>query len=195
MKMSNICGNYFNQSVFIDCDLPMLSGRLDGEAYLIDRSDITAFTIEDGICTALTIASGSKVRVVQMKGKKPFTGSSNTMVESDYGNRWDNVLQFIIAQPVVNDKVEPIIEELKDCDLVAIIKNKDVYSGLSSYEIWGLSQGMQATAIVRTFYDENVGGAWTVTLTESGADRTAVRFLESDSDVATWLTGKVDTPA
>lgn len=191
----SVCEQYFNQSVFIDCDLPMLSGRLDGEAYLIDRRDVQAFTIDYGVCTDLTITSGSKVRVVQMKGKKPFTGSSNTMTESDYGNRWDNVLQFIIAQPVVNDKVPPIHEELKDCDLVAIIKNKDVYSGLSSYEIWGLSQGMQATAIVRTFYDENVGGAWTVTLTESGADRTAVRFLESDSDVATWLTGKVDTPA
>ena len=191
----SVCDQYFNQSVFFDCDLPKLSGKLDGEAYLIDRSAITGFTIEDGICTALTIASGSKVRVVQMKGKKPFTGSSNTMVESDYGNRWDNVFQFIIAQPVVNKELPPIQEELKDCDLVLIIKNKDIYTRISSYEIWGLSQGMQATAIVRTFYDENVGGAWTVTLTENGADFTAVRFLESDSDVATWLTGKVDVPA
>lgn len=183
----NICNSVLQKEFLVECDSPVFEGGLYNKLWLVNRSSIGTVTAAQGICTALTIGT-DKAYGVENRGNKPFTGSSNTMQNGDYGAKWDNVLSFIIAQPAHEQAkgLEELLDDIANGDFVAIVQRRDMVG--NPYEVWGLSKGLKATGIVRTFYDDNVGDAWTVTLTEAAASAAPLQFMDDATTAETWIT-------
>lgn len=171
-----------------NCENPSVAG-LKNTGYIINYEDIDFDSIvfdeeNPNIVKTLVLKPEKKAYKMYVPGKTPFTGTNKTMAEGTYRNKFTKAVNIIILDngPDVSYN---IIDQLANGQFVCILENK--YSGKdgkNTFEIYGLEQGLSATALADDKYSEETDGGWSATLTESNAPRSGI-FLFGESLSAT----------
>lgn len=170
------------------CENPSVAG-LRNTGYIINYDDIDFDTIaydeeNPNIVKTLPLKPGKKAYRMYVPGKTPFTGTNKAVTEGTYRNNFTKAVNLVILDngPEVCHNV---IDQLANGQFVCILENKfSGKDGKNTFEIYGLEQGLSATALADDKYSEETNGGWSATLTETNAPKSGV-FLFGESLSAT----------
>lgn len=183
--MNNLCESLIAQAIAANCDNPLTRG-FEADGVIINRDDVdfASCVIDDNIVSTFVLKSGKYGFPVKQLGSTPFTGTGTSLTTGTYRNTWTNTVQIAVLDngPAV---AKNIIDGLANGSFVVILKNRHKGTdGKSEFQIYGYFQGLAASAIEEEKYSEDLDGGWLVTLTETGAPKSAL-FLWSTSQSAT----------
>lgn len=181
------CAATMADNIAKDCAKP-IGGGYTGRGILIDLADVQAFTVSGTnprIITAITLATGKKVSVIDNAfSPQPLTGSNSQSNTDDGMMKFRKTLTLTIPKRGAKASKE-IVEPTYQSPLgyVAILEKKD-RSGDGSFELVGYEQGLVANAdgIVRNEYEN--GGCTIVTMSTNEVNFENVFY---DTDYATTL--------
>ena len=151
-----------------DCSNPMIKGaKADG--LIINRSDINfAGVTYDTVTpnpfkiTAMPLQSGKTAFDIIQSGKTPYTGTQQEMVEGTYANTITNTVQFVILNQGTTTAEQ--VFALMNGEYVVVLQNNN-----GTYQVYGIENGLRASAMVRELYSDDTLSGWLVTMTEEGA--------------------------
>ncbi len=181
------CAATFAANIAKDCATP-LTGGYTGRGVLIDIADLQSVT-QDGsnprILTAITLATGKKLSVIDNSAmEQPLNGSTSQSNTDDGMMKFRKTLVLNIPRrgaAASKDIVEPSYQS--PLGYLALLEKKD-RSGDGSFEVVGFEQGLKANAdgIVRNEYEN--GGSTILTMSCNETNFENVFF---DTDYATTL--------
>lgn len=162
---------------------------LESNAWVINRDDIdfdecTRDAQNPNIITSLVLKTGKRAYTAFNPGKSPFTGTTTSLAEGTYTNKFTKTAAIVILDSGP-DVAFKIIDPLANGSFVVIFENK--FKGTdkkNTFEIYGFEQGLSANAIDKDMYSEDTDGGWAVTLQEVGAPTSAIYFF-ADTITAT----------
>lgn len=183
--MSNLCESLISQAISANCENPLVRG-LEADGVIINRSDVdfASCTMTGNIVSSLVLKTGKTGYAVKQLGATPFTGTGTSMTTGTYRNVFTNNVSIAILDnsPTVSQNV---IDGLANGSFIVVLKNRHAGTdGKSTFQIYGYFQGLTASAIEEEKYSEDLDGGWLVTLTETGAPKSAL-FLFGNSLEAT----------
>lgn len=149
-----------------DCSNPMVKGaKADG--LLINRSDINIASVaydsnDPFLVTALPLKSGKVSYNIVQGGKTPYTGTQQEIVEGTYQNTFTNTVQFVILNQTPTTAGQ--VFALMNGEFVVVLKNNN-----GTNQVFGLENGLHASAMVRELYNDDTLSGWLITMTEEGA--------------------------
>lgn len=162
---------------------------LECNAWIMNRDDIdfdncSRDAQNPNIITSLVLKSGKKAYTAYNPGKSPFTGTTTSLTEGTYTNKFTKTAAIVILDsgPEVANK---IIDPLANGSFVVIFENK--FKGVdkkNTFEVYGFETGLNANAIDKDMYSEDTDGGWAVTLQEVGAPTSAI-YLFNETIAAT----------
>lgn len=180
-----LCSKLIADNIGVDCDNPIFEG-LENIAYIINKSDIASITYSGTnkhIVTALALTSPAKAFKVYNPVKTPMDGTQSALAEGDVNNKFDNTVQFLVLNDGP-DVAKDVIDPLANGEFIVVVANKwENTNGDNKFQIFGLHQGLKATAIQRGNTTADQNGGHLVTLTETGAPTYGMYFF--DTDIAT----------
>ena len=182
------CAANIADNIAPDCSSPLIAG-FTGRGVLINNTDAPVFTYSGSnprIITAVTLASGVKVAVVDNTGwSQPFNGSSIQSTDEDGMIKYDKTLVLNIparGASAAKNIVEPLHKSA--LGFTAILEMRD-RNGDGSFAVVGSKQGLKATpdGVVRNEYEN--GGCVVATMSCREAEEEVVFF---DTDYTTTKT-------
>lgn len=167
------CDYKLATDLMANCENPSTKG-LRNYGYIINYDDIDLEScVRDEnnpyILTTLVLKSGKKAHKMFVPGKTPFTGTNKALAEGTYRNNFTKGVNVVILDngpDVVKDIINPLANGMFVCILENKFAGKD---GKNTFEIYGLEQGLTATALADDKYSEDTDGGWSATLEEAGA--------------------------
>lgn len=180
---TNYCTHKVAANIEALCSAPVTTG-IKSKGYIINKDDITAITITNGVVTALTLATGAKAFVCHNAGKTPYTGTQTEMASFASGNKFTNTIAITIPDNSP-DVVKDVINPLANGEFVVVLENN--YSnadGDNAFQVYGAHNGLRAASMVDGKYNDDVDGGWAITLTEEKAP-TAALFMCATSGSGT----------
>lgn len=183
------------QAISGNCENPLMRG-VEADGVIINRADVdfASCTMADNIVSALVLKSGKYGFPVRQLGATPFSGTGTSLVTGTYHNTFTNTVSIAVLDngPLVSKN---IIDGLANGTFIVILKNR--HKGTDSkakYQIYGYFQGLTASAIEEEKYSEDLDGGWLVTLTETGAPKSALfLYVTSESATDTMYDSLVDS--
>lgn len=144
----------------------------------IDFGELTFDETKKNCITAMALKSGSQAWKITQKGPNPFTGLKQTAEVGTYATTVTNEFPVVLLN---NDqKNGETIDALLHGEFVVIAPYKDKgEDGGSGYRVFGIHNGMTASAFEADPYGDTFGGG-IVTLQETGAPSAAV-YLGKDA--------------
>ena len=149
-----------------DCSNPMVKGaKADG--LIINRADINFGSItydstHPFLITALPLKSGKTSFAIKQSGKTPYTGTQQELAEGTYQNTFTNTIQFVILNNGTTTAEQ--VFALMNGEFVVVLQNNN-----GTYQVFGLENGLHASAMVRELYNDDTLSGWLVTMTEENA--------------------------
>lgn len=188
MATTNTCDYKLAADLVSNCESPSVAG-LKNTGYIMNYDDIDfdALVYDEtnpNIVKTLAMKTGKKAYRIYIPGKNPFSGTNKTMTEGTYRNKFTKALNLVILDngPDVSHN---IIDQLANGQFVCILENKYAgKDGKNTFEIYGLEQGLSATALADDKYSEETDGGWSATLQEANAPKSGI-FLFGESLTAT----------
>lgn len=185
---SNNCDFKLAADLTASCEVPSVAG-LKNAGYIMNYDDIDFDTLvyddsTPNIVKTLALKTGCKAYAMYVPGKTPYSGTKKSMVKGTYRSKFTKSLGIVILDngPDVSYN---IIDQLANGQFVCILENK--FAGKdkkNTFEIYGLEQGLSASALDDDKYSEETDGGWAVTLEETNAPRSGV-FLFNESIATT----------
>lgn len=181
------CAATLADNIAKNCAAP-IAGGYTGRGILIDLADVASFTVSGTnprIITAISLAAGKKVSVIDNAfSPQPLTGSNSQSNTDDGMMKHRKTLVLTIPKRGAGASkalVEPTYQS--PLGYVAILEKKD-RNGDGSFELVGYEQGLVANAdgIVRNEYEN--GGCTVVTMSCNEVNFENVFY---DTDYATTL--------
>lgn len=172
------CYKYISKDIGADCNALIQPG-VEQKAVIINRADIDMTNVtydvsNSKIITALPLLSTKKGFAAVVPGSTPFTGVGSELQVGTYVNTWNNTVPVVVFDngPEVANKV---IDPLANGEFVVVVENRHKGTlGASAFQVYGLKQGLRASAGSNDKYAEETNGGWLVTLTESRAPDSAL---------------------
>lgn len=162
----------------IDCNEQIAKG-VKSRAVIVNRADIDLENIEfdasGRTIVNMPLAQGEKGFVITQPDKSPFNGTQTEMQEGTYFNTFTNTLSLVMLNH--GRQTAQQVDELVNGDYVVILENNAVVSGDPAWQIFGLQGGLKGASAVRELYSDDTLAGWVVTLTETGATKSAI-FVE-----------------
>lgn len=179
--MADTCDFALAQDITASCENPQVQG-LTNYAYLVNYNDIDwdSLTRTGNVITKLSLKTGKRGYEVYIPGKTPFSGTQAEMAESTYRNKFTKTASIVVLNsgPDVSANV---IDQLANGQFVFIFENKyKGADGKNTFEVYGLEQGMSASAVTNEKYSEETDGGWAVTLVESNAPSSGIFYYQTD---------------
>ena len=153
------CANNLGANIQASCANPPVPG-FTGEGVLIDVQDCTITAAADSqnprVLTALSVASGDKVCVVDNVWRDPFSGSARTLNAENGRITYDNTIAMRVP---VRDaaSAKEIIEPLAKSNFIGVFPTVD-----KKFLVYGYYGKFQATE--QTQNEGENGGDWAVTM-------------------------------
>lgn len=175
-------------NIDVQCDL---KDGFESLGYIVSRSDIDFASIKKGyktdypstVITQMALKDGKKGKYIKQL-KNPFQDTTVALAVGDYRSTFTNNVSFKIFGN--SPEVSKIVNGLASDEFVIILAQKEKgVNGESTYRVFGLDNGLTATATDNNAYDESLGNGWNITMEETGASSSAYYLFIS--------TG-VDTP-
>lgn len=162
---------------------------LRNRGYIINYDDIdleatTRSASNPNIYEAVVLKTGKKAYPMYVPGSAPFTGTKKSLVKGTYRSTFTKTVVAVILDngPGV---AKDVIDQLANGTFVVILENKfGGADGKNTFEIYGIENGLYATALDDDKYSEDTEGGWTATLEETGAPSSGL-FLFNESLAAT----------
>lgn len=164
-SLFTVCGA-ITASILRDCETPIVGGN-NTTLYLVNKDDISSVT-RDGSNTNLITAIALKYGKTFFKYEGSKAQSNSLEPEQHYTRKkysigFDHVLNVKIFSATSDTKAE--LEQLANGLVVAIVENN--YrgdDGDGAFEIYGLSQGLEVSALDRVLADADTQGAFSIVL-------------------------------
>ncbi len=172
------------KDVLYNCTKPVSKGlRNIGYIYNYDDIDWDKVTYDEttpNIITALPMKEGKKGYKIAIPGKTPFTGTTTSMTEGTYRNNFTKSVAVVIldAGPDVSHS---IIDPMANGKFLVVLENQ--YQGTdkkNTFQVFGVEQGLSASAIESDKYADDAQGGTSVTLQETDAPTFAYYLFETD---------------
>lgn len=197
--MTNFCSRIGSiDNIGVNCSL---QSGFENLGYIVPRSDIDYASIKYGytasgadddqtdypntVVTELALKSGKKGNYIAQL-KNAFSGSATSFESGDFRNTFTNTLQFKVFDN--SPRTAEILNGLANGEYVIILEQKEKGTdGSSAYRIFGLENGLVATAVDNNAYDETLGNGWSVEMQEAGASNSALYLFTSDGSGAPSL--------
>lgn len=184
----NFC-EYLGEISNIDVQCKMTDG-FENVGYVIPRSSIDFASIKYGfastegdqlypntVVTQLAAKAGKKGYYIKQL-KDAFSGSNVSLSAGDFKNTFTNTVAFKIFG--TGPAYAKVANGFANGEFVVILQQKEKgEKGESAYRIFGLDNGLKATAIDNDAYDEALGNGWSLTLEETGATSSAYYLFVS----------------
>lgn len=189
--MASVCDTILAADIIPNCESPLVKG-FEADGVIIPRSYIESFTISStnhNEVSEIQLASGKRGYKCIQQGASPFNGSTQTLNVGTYANTWESSVQLLVPT-WGSTTAKDIVDALSNSDNVVILRNKLKNDGASSvagtaeYQIFGLQNGMRASAGERDANSDDTLGGVLLTLTESGAPKSGM-FLVSGTAATT----------
>lgn len=149
-----------------NCNKPLVGGAND-RLILINKEDISGVVYSassDLIIEAITLAIASPAnKAYAFTGKNSSVDSSATLVKGRYSVTYDHQTIFRIFDD--GPDIREIVAQLGNGKYVAIVQNN--YRGTddkATFDVKGISVGLEATEITQDKSDADTQGAWVITL-------------------------------
>lgn len=197
--MAKICESLLSKDIKFDCKDQSTRG-LEADGVIINRRDIdfskTQFDdVNKNIIKQLILKSGKKAYEIVQLGNTPYTGTKSDLVVGTYRNTWTHELPLAVLSNTP-DTCENIIDGLANGSFVIILKNKSKGAdGKAEYQVYGYTQGLNASAGSNDKYSEELDGGWLITLQEVGAPQAALFFFNTDSETTEQAFNSLKTDA
>lgn len=167
-----------------DCQNASVAG-IKNHGFIINYDDVDFDSIVRDesnrfLIQTLVLKTGKKAHRMYVPGKTPYTGTNTAMAGGNYRNKFTNTVNVVILDngPEV---VRDIIDPLANGKFIVVLENKfGGKGGKNTFQIYGLEQGLSATALAADKYSEDTDGGWSATLEESGAPSPALFLFNSD---------------
>lgn len=162
--MSDLC--HISSGVVLSCNKPLVGG-VEDRLILLNKDQIDSVdynTANALIVEAIALANASPAyKGYAFNGKNSSIDSSNTLVKGRYSSNYDHQVIFRIFDdgPDIRERVA----QLGNGKFVAIVQNN--YRGTddkATFDVKGLSVGLEAIEITQDKSDADTQGAWVVTL-------------------------------
>lgn len=182
--MASKCDFKISASVGYNCDNPVVMG-CKGTGWImnyedVDFDDVTHKEDNYNVVTNLVLKKNAKAYKVFIPGNTPFTGTTTEFSSGTYRNGFNKTVSLVILDNGA-EVADKIIDQLANGQFVVVLENK--YQGgdkTNTFEIYGLEQGLTATALTNEKYSEETQGGWAVTLQETNAPSSAMYFFKED---------------
>lgn len=181
--MATLCETLISTDIAFACD-DLVKRGLEPDGLIINRADIdfssTAFDAQNpNIIKTLILRSGKKAYEIQQLGNTPFTGTQTELVAGTYRNTWTHTIPIAVLANNP-DVAKNVIDGLANGKFVVILKNHNDPESGNHYQVYGYEQGLVASAGISEKYSEETDGGWLITLTETGAPKSAMFFYKED---------------
>lgn len=165
----------------IDVQCSMTDGY-ESLGWIVSRSDVDFASIKRGytgtsvkygnnVITQLALKDSKKGYFIKQL-KQAFADTTVALQAGDYRNTFTQNVSFKIFG--TGPKVAEIVNGLANDELVVILEQKEKgVDGESAFRIFGLTNGLVASATDQNQYDEAIGAGWSITLTEEGSTNAA----------------------
>ena len=189
--MASVCDTILAADIIPNCASPLVKG-FEADGVIIPRSYIENYTISSqnpNEVQEIQLVSGKRGYKCIQQGATPFSGSTQTLTVGTYANTWESSVQLLVPT-WGSTTAKDIVDALSNSDNVVILRNKLKNDGASSatgtteYQIFGLQNGMRASAGERDANSDDTLGGVLLTLTESGAPKSGM-FLVSGTAATT----------
>lgn len=178
-------------NVTVNCSL---QSGFENLGYIVSRSDVDYASVKYGytasgeegdvtdypntVVTEFALKSGKKGNFIAQL-KNAFSGSATSFESGDFRNTFTNTLQFKVFDN--SPKAAEVINGLANGEYVIILEQKEKGAdGSSAFRIFGLENGLVATAVDNNAYDETLGSGWAIEMQETGASNSALYLFTSD---------------
>ena len=187
---------------YIDCDYllngygggvcpPMSQGyEIEGLVMSYDDIDWTETIVTDAdqsnVVQAIVLKSGKKAYPIKQRVNQPFSGSTSEMNAGTLRNTFTHNVSFVLLED--SPASAGFVDVLTNGKFVVVLKNAQKSAANLSgntpyhsqkYPVFGLFNGLKASAVSRDPYGDQNGG-WTVTLTETDSPSAGI-FLWPDA--------------
>lgn len=192
---NNYCDAIITSDIEIDCKNLNVRG-LEKMAIIMNRDDIDFDKIEynatrPNVVESLVMKAGKRGYRATVPTQQPFSGTGSTLGDGAVLKSINNTLGMLI---LANDPdvCANVIDGLLNGTFVAIVENKfknmnkETTPGDSTFQIYGLQQGLVSTTLELDKYSADTNAGWNVVLTEEGATMSGIFLF--DTDIATTRT-------
>lgn len=127
-----------------------------------------------------------KQPAIVMQLKNAYSGTTAEMNEGDIRNTITNTVAMNVwsNDPKAAAKVDAMLNSTYVCILKQNYKG-DEENGLAKYRVFGTTgDGLKMTACSNDPYNDSIGNAWTITMTENNASRSAM-FVDAKAEDGT----------
>lgn len=150
----------------LDCDYPIVGGARDN-IWLMSLSAIASVTrnvTNDQIIEAITMDAGKYAWIFE--GKNNSVEPQLTLIKQRYSEVYDHEVMFKVFLNTPDAKLQ--MEKMVQGKLVAIVQNNHLTDvGSTSFEIYGLSVGLEVAELTRIVADADTQGAYNLILRTS----------------------------
>lgn len=188
------CDGQIQKDIVMDCKNIVVRG-VEQEGVVINRSDIDFDKIvydaaNSSIIKQLPLKAGKRGYKVVIPTARPFSGTTTTLAEGEGRRSFTNTVGMAI---LANDPdvSENVIDSLANGSFVVIMENKNknlnrteaTEKGFSTFQVYGLMQGLTATTLEEDKYSEITDSGWNVLLTETGVPKSGLFMFNTDASV------------
>lgn len=183
------CNGKLSQEISPNCENRVVGG-IEKEGVIMNRSDIDYGGVvydatRKNVIKTLALKTGAKAYKVIVPSNTPFSGTSVTMEAGTNRNTFTKKIGFVIFDSGP-DVSENIIDGLATGEFVCILENKHKSlnkaenAGDSTFEVYGLTQGLKATTLENDKNSEDTEGGWNVELTETKDPNSGIYLFDTD---------------
>lgn len=177
--------------ITIQCEM---TDGYESLGYIVPRSDIDYAAIKRGytdddikygnnVITQIALKDGKKgFYIAQLKNA--FADTTASLNVGDYRSTFNNTVSFKLFG--TGPKAAEIVGALANDEYVVILEQKEKgVNGEAAFRVFGITNGLTATATDQNQYDESIGAGWSITMEETGAsDAATYLFISTGTDVA-----------
>lgn len=193
--MTSICDALIDADIINNCQDTATGFEATGVAFNkadIDFAKIKYSTTNPCVVEDLPIKAGKKGYLVKQNNKGAFSETNTSMNAGTFKNSFNNEVHIKVFDAGPEGARQ--VTNLANSELVVILPQKQknmrgftLGAGESAYRIYGLDNGLLATECTNDPSSEDIGNAWAMTLTETGASNAALFLFKEDYETTEAL--------
>lgn len=193
--MTSICDALIDADIINNCQDNAVGFEAEGVAFNkadIDYAKIKYSATNPCVVEELPLKAGKRGFRVKQNHKGAFSETQTSMNAGNFKNTFNNEVHVKVfdAGPegarqvtnLVNSEIVVILPQKQKN-----IRNFTVGAGESAYRIYGLDNGLLASECTNDPSSEDIGNAWALTLTETGASSAATFLFKEDYETTEAL--------
>lgn len=158
----SICDSILDKDIMASCDANS-ENSFNRRAYIFNFDDLDKSAVDYSagkLTGALKMKSGKRGYIVEQANKNPYEGTNTALAVGTYRNSYTHQVKLFI--PDTSENAE-IIDAIGNGRFVVFLNHGN------KPRVYGWFNGLEASEMTQTMYNEESDGGWVVTLQETKA--------------------------